>query len=56
MSILLIEELTLRESRRVCMAFQMARLSAVKTLAPKFDTSERVFRAFWRAGDGVSMG
>ncbi len=27
-----------------------------EVLFPKFDTSERVFRAFWRAGDGVSMG
>ena len=31
--LLLTEELTLRENRRVKMAFQMARLSAIKTLA-----------------------
>ena len=33
MDILLAEELTLRENRRVKMALQMARLSAIKTLA-----------------------
>jgi IstB-like ATP binding protein len=44
--LLLTEELTLRENRRVKMALQMARLSAIKTLAgfdfsfqPSLDTS-----------------
>jgi hypothetical protein len=37
--------------------FVVAQVSSMKTsFSPKFDTSERVFRAFWRAGDGVSMG
>ena len=48
---LLVEELTLRENRRVRMALQMAKLSAVKTLAGfDFSSSPRsTATASWRS-------
>ncbi|KAF0168596.1 MAG: IstB ATP binding domain-containing protein, partial [Caulobacteraceae bacterium] len=51
LDILLTEELTLRENRRVKMALQMARLSAVKTLAASTSPSSRrsTRAASWRS-------
>ncbi len=50
LDILLTEELILRENRRVKMALQMARLSAVKTPASTSPSSRRSTRAAsWRS-------